>query len=217
MSKGERRPPHGSTGPSARAGQAHHERKSRSGLWRRHCATLYSVNIPQEGGRRMSLYRLFAILNRIMPADKAHAHCDIPCGIYDPHLAQVAAQTVIRMNQLINDLAAPASGSGKEEWDKYTNSLSRYIAVKEEHAELVKREVRIIWGDYFKPEHLEKHPDLHSTVWNIMKLGSKVRQEVNLQAAQDLLAQVQKFAEIFWATKGATVHRQPSRQTVGGE
>ena len=159
----------------------------------------------------------FRLLDRLSPPETVHAHCDIPCGIYDPHLAQVAAQTVIRMNQLINDLAAPASGSGKEEWDKYTNSLSRYIAVKEEHAELLKKEVRIIWGDYFKPEHLEKHPDLHSTVWNIMKLGSKVRQEVNLQAAQDLLAQVQKFAEIFWATKGATVHRQPSRQTVGGE
>src|SRR3972149_2567875 len=112
------------------------------------------------------------LIDRLGPPETVHAHCDIPCGIYDPHLAQVAAQTVIRMNQLINDLAAPASGSGKEEWDKYTTSLSRYIAVKEEHAELLKKEVRIIWGDYFKPEHLEKYPDLHSTVFSIMKLGS---------------------------------------------
>jgi nickel superoxide dismutase len=157
------------------------------------------------------------LIDRLSPPETVHAHCDIPCGIYDPHVAQIAAQTVVRMNQLINDLPHPDPGAGKEEHDKYHNSLSRYIAVKEEHAELCKKEVRIIWGDYFKPEHLEKHPDLHSTVWNIMKLGSKVRQEVNMQAAQDLLATVQTFAEIFWATKDASVRRQPSRQAVGGE
>ena len=95
--------------------------------------------------------------------------------------------------------------------------MSRYVAVKEEHAELVKQEVRIIWGDYFKPEHLEKYPDLHNTVFQIMKLGSKVRQEVNMAAAQDLLTAVQTFAETFWASKDASTHRQPSRQAVGGE
>ena len=155
------------------------------------------------------------LIDRLSPPETVHAHCDIPCGIYDPHLAQQAAQTVIRMHQLIQDLPQP--GGSKEEMDKYGNSLSRYIAVKEEHAELCKKEIRIIWGDYFKPEHLEKSPDLHGTVWSIMKLGSKVRQEVNMPAAQDLLAEVQKFAEIFWASKGASVQRQPSRQAVGGE
>jgi nickel superoxide dismutase len=157
------------------------------------------------------------LLDRLSPPATVHAHCDIPCGIYDPHLAQIGALTCIRMNQLINDLAAPPGGSGKEDWDKYTNSLSRYILVKEEHAELVKKEVRIIWGDYFKPEHLEKHKDLHATVWNIMKLGSQVRQQVNMKAAEDLLAEVQKFAEAFWATKDAKTTRAPSRQVVGGE
>ncbi len=91
------------------------------------------------------------------------------------------------------------------------------MAVKEEHAELCKHEVRIIWGDYIKPEHLEKHKDLHNIVFNIMKLGSKVRQNVDMQAAQDLLAEVQKFAEIFWDTKGASTKKQESRQAAGGE
>ncbi|MEE8346625.1 MAG: superoxide dismutase, Ni, partial [Dehalococcoidia bacterium] len=142
--------------------------------------------------------------------------CDIPCGIYDPHAAQIGAQTVVRMHQLIADLAAP-DGSDKAALDAYHNSMGRYVAVKEEHAELVKQEVRIIWGDYFKPEHLEKHPNLHETVWNIMKLASKNRQEVNPQAAQDLLTEVQKFAEAFWASKGVSTKRQPSNQAVGGE
>ncbi|MCH8995081.1 MAG: superoxide dismutase, Ni [Chloroflexi bacterium] len=157
------------------------------------------------------------LVDRLIPPETAHAHCDIPCGIYDPHLAQIAAHTVIRMHQLIGDLKHPDAAAGQEAHDQYENSLSRYIAVKEEHAELCKHEVRIIWGDYFKPEHLSKSPDLHTTVWNIMKLGSKVRQTVDMQAAQDLLAEVQKFAEAFWASKDVAVQRQPSRQAVGGE
>src|SRR5207249_4154065 len=140
-----------------------------------------------------------------------HADCDSPCGIYDPHLAQIGALTVVRMNQLIEALGMPNMGE-KAEGDKYGNSFIRYVAVKEEHAELVKREVRVIWGDYFKPEHLQKYPELHSIVWNIMKLASKARQEANMQVAQDLLAEVQKFAEIFWATKEVQTKRQPSRQ-----
>jgi nickel superoxide dismutase len=165
----------------------------------------------------MILSRAFAMLNRFFPVEEASAHCDIPCGIYDPHPAQIAAQTVLRMNQLIDQLKLPADSRSKAEHDAYHNTLARYIAVKEQHAELVKREVLIIWGDYFKPEHLEKFPDLHSTVWSTIKLASKNKQEVNMQAAQDLLASVQKFAEIFWASKGASVRRQPSLQTVGGE
>ena len=157
------------------------------------------------------------LIDRLSPPGTVHAHCDIPCGIYDPHLAQIGALTCIRMNQLITDLEAPTLDANADDRKKFLNSYSRYVAVKEEHAELVKREVRIIWGDYFKPEHLEKHKDLHQTVWNIMKLGSTVRQQVNAQAAQDLLAEVQKFAEAFWATKDAKTQRAPSRQAVGGE
>jgi len=165
----------------------------------------------------MRLVRAVAILHRLLPAQEAFAHCDIPCGIYDPHPAQIAAQTVLRMHQLIEQLPLPGPNASKEEEAAYENSLSRYIAVKEQHAELCKHEIRIIWGDYFKPEHLEKHPELHNIVWNIMKLGSKVRQEVNMKAAQDLLAEVQKFAEIFWQTKGASVRRQATLMPVGGE
>jgi nickel superoxide dismutase len=157
------------------------------------------------------------LLDRVSEPAAVHAHCDIPCGIYDPHLAQIAALTCVRMNQLIADLEAPAMDADANARKAFLNSYSRYIAVKEHHAELAKHEVRIIWGDYFKPEHLDAHKDLHQTVWNIMKLGSKVRQNVDMQAAQDLLAEVQKFAEAFWATKDAKTQRVPSRQAAGGE
>jgi nickel superoxide dismutase len=156
-----------------------------------------------------TLSRGLRALDRLAAPRRVHAHCDIPCGIYDPHLMQLGALTVVRMHQLIEGLqgeGAPAS-----------NSFTRYVVVKEEHAELVKREARVIWGDYFKPEHLEKHKDLHDVTWQIMKLGSKVRQTIDMQAAQELLAQTQRFAEIFWDTKGVATKKQPSNQAVGGE
>ena len=157
------------------------------------------------------------LLDRVSPPETVHAHCDIPCGIYDPHLAQIAALTCVRMNQLINDLGDAPGPGDKQKSDAYHNSMARYVTVKEEHAELAKHEVRIIWGDYIKPEHVDAYKDVHSTVFSIMKLGSKVRQNVDLKAAEELLAEVQKFAEIFWQTKDVATSRQPSRQAVGGE
>ena len=157
------------------------------------------------------------LIDRLSPPGTVHAHCDIPCGIYDPHLAQIGALTCIRMNQLINDLGDAPGPGDKQKNDAWHNSLSRYVTVKEEHAELVKREVRIIWGDYFKPEHLEKHPDLNTLTWNIMKLASTVRQQVNKAAAEELLVEVQKFAEIFWATKDTKTQKVASKTPAGGE
>jgi nickel superoxide dismutase len=159
--------------------------------------------------------RALRAIDAVSAPRTAHAHCDIPCGIYDPHLMQIGALTVIRMNQLIDGLEAPGGDKAAEQ--KYENSLTRYILVKEEHAELVKREARIIYGDYFKPEHVEKHKDIHQLTWDILKSAGKNKQEVNMQAAQDLLGLTHKFAEIFWDTKGVAVKKQPSNQAVGGE
>lgn len=159
----------------------------------------------------------FGVLNRIFPAEEAHAHCDIPCGIYDPHGAQLAAQTVVRMCQLAENLAKPGDGATKAEVDGYTNTLARYIAVKEQHAELCKKELLILWGDYFKPPHLQQFPELHTIFWDTMRLASTSKQQINMPAAQDLVSSVQRIAEIFWATKGASVRRQPSLQPIGGE
>src|SRR3970040_2877563 len=97
------------------------------------------------------LRHAFALLNRLLPYEEASAHCDIPCGIYDPHYAQVAALSVIRMNQLIEALEPPAMEKAAR--DKYMHALARYTATKDHHAELVKHEVRIIRGDFFKAEN----------------------------------------------------------------
>jgi nickel superoxide dismutase len=140
-------------------------------------------------------------LRRWLPVREAHAHCDIPCGIYDPVSAKIAAQTVLKMVMRIQALEYPKDGSD-EQYTAYRNSIGRYITVKEQHADLVKHEVDILWHDYFKPEHLDKYPDLHTMVWETTKLASANKQNVDLDSAKQLVASVDKVAETFWATKG---------------
>lgn len=127
--------------------------------------------------------------------DTVKAHCDVPCGIYDPIAAQIAALSVIRMIDLMEGLE-------KNDSLEYINTISRHIAVKEEEAEKVKHEVRIIWGDFIKPPMIEKYPNIHSLVHKIMSLGSANRQHVSREKAVELLEAVNEFAEIFWDLKG---------------
>ena len=137
----------------------------------------------------MNFYNL---LGKITKVKSVHAHCDIPCGIYDPISAKIAAQTVLKMAMKIEALDNNSDA----------NSLNRFIAAKEKHAELVKHEIDILWHDYFKPEHLEKYPDLHTKVWNTTKLAASNKQSVNSNSASQLVDSVDEIASIFWATKG---------------
>jgi len=159
---------------------------------------------------RSLLSRALRAIDRVAPPRTAHAHCDIPCGIYDPHYMLVGALTVVRMNQLIDGLdAADAKASA--------HAISRFTKVKEDHAEIVKHEVRVIYGDYFKPEHAQKYPNIHELTWNILKKAGAARQNIDMKAAEELLALCNQFAEIFWETKGVATKRQPSNQAAGGE
>jgi nickel superoxide dismutase len=114
----------------------------------------------------------------------------------------MAAHTVVRMIDLINQLEKPGPNATAEQRQEYTAKLARYVLVKEQHAEIAKSEVRILWGDYFKPDHVKTFPELSDLVWKSLKAGSKARQEINLQAAEDLLKTTNDIATIFWKTKG---------------
>ena len=135
----------------------------------------------------------------ILPLRYAYAHCDVPCGIYDPKTAQIAAATVLVMVQKIN--ALDGSGDAKNSKLNYKNSLMRMIWTKEEHARICKEELLILWTDYFKPEHLEKFPDLHDTIWNVAKLCSQNKQTVSEDLARQLISDVDKIADIFQQSK----------------
>ena len=134
----------------------------------------------------------------------AEAHCDAPCGVYDPAQARVEAESVLQLTKKILDLKAP-DGGNQAASSVYQNTLTRFIAIKEERADLAKHHLLVLWTDYFKPQHLEKYPDLHELFWKTAKLCSAVKQEISLQHAQELMDNIKRVHEIFWETKGKDV------------
>ncbi len=151
------------------------------------------------------MYKVISFLDRIMHFRTAYAHCDVPCGIYDPITAQIAAHTVLRMDMLIKDLGqAPPTDAATR------NKMVRYVMTKEQHAEICKHEVTVLWGDYFKPEHAKANPELHGLVFDTLKLASKAKQGSDVAEAEALLENVEKIAEMFWKTKNIQSERVKS-------
>ncbi len=134
----------------------------------------------------------------------AEAHCDGPCGVYDPAQARIEAESVLMLTKKILDLKRPEGDDAKAHL-AYQNTLTRFIAIKEERAELAKHHLLVLWTDYFKPEHLEKYPDLHETFWKAAKICSSCKQEVSLKHAEELMDAIKKVHEIFWETKAKNV------------
>ena len=136
--------------------------------------------------------------------DLVKAHCDIPCKVYDPYMAQYAALSVIRLIDLIGEL--PDNPSSKSELAK----LTRLVQQKEEHAHKVKEEVATIWGDYFKQPQIEKYPEVHNLAHSIMMTASKCKQSLDRENGLKLVELVNRFAEIFWTTKEVQVESKKS-------
>jgi nickel superoxide dismutase len=132
----------------------------------------------------------------------AQAHCDIPCAIYDPAEAIVGALSVLRLMDIMIEAAGKDTASLAS-----LNTIARCVGRKEQEAERVKHEIRIIWGDYFKGPHLESHPHIHELAHKIMLKASACKQEANRQDALDLIELVNQFAVAFWETKGVDTER----------
>jgi nickel-type superoxide dismutase len=94
------------------------------------------------------------------PLEEVSAHCDGPCGVYDPASARIAAEAALSMTKKILALAPPDMGDPKS-MAAYLNTFSRYVAIKEEQAHIAKSELLVLWTDYFKPVHLAAYPNLH--------------------------------------------------------
>ncbi len=138
------------------------------------------------------------LLRRILrPSNIAFAHCDGPCGVYDPASARIAAEAVLSMAKKALALSGDDPAT--------VNSRTRFILIKEQQADIVKHELDVLWHDYFKPEHLEKYPDLHETFWKAAKLASRCKQELSAEAGEELVQACEKVHNIFWATKGRDI------------
>jgi nickel superoxide dismutase len=117
-----------------------------------------------------------------------YAHCDLPCGVYDPVQAKVEAQSV---HEIMNKYA-----------DLHDEDKIRAIFIKEQRAELVKNHLWVLWTDYFKPEHLEKYPNLHDLFWKATKQAGNTK-SVDPAEGQKLLDMIEEISKIFWETKKA--------------
>ncbi len=136
-----------------------------------------------------------SIIKNLFPVEKAYAHCDAPCGIYDPHAAIEAADTVYSMvNKLVN------LQKGDNEM-AYLNTFTRFVATKEEFAEKCKKEVLILWTDKFTADGCAKAgislEELHETVWMTTKLCSTNKRTIDLAKAEELKQAVAKVAALF--------------------
>lgn len=148
--------------------------------------------------------------SKLLPEKIAYAHCDIPCGIYDPYLAQRASHTIIRMTQLLEEIKNDNSL-------KSQHDIARMTHVKEEHSDILEEELETLRNDYFKEEHFKTYPNLDNLFTKTLKAAAKARQEINIKAAEETLAGVQKIAEIFFKTKNVKPIRVKSVYPTGGE
>lgn len=141
--------------------------------------------------------RLVSALDRVSPAPAAEAHCDGPCGVYDPSSARIAAEAVLSMTKKLVDLDMSHEGAH--------NTYIRFVAIKEEQAEITKQELNILWTDYFKPVHLEAYPDLHTMFWNAAKQASACKTSVSVEACEELMTQIEAIHNMFWESKGREI------------
>ena len=139
---------------------------------------------------------LLLALDKKLNVKKAYAHCDIPCKIYDPAGAQVAALSVIRFIDLIEEINAKEKISANDQ-----AQIVRLVREKEIHAKKVKDEVVVIWGDYFKQPQFDQFPDTHALVHSIMLASSACKQYIDRDKGLHLLALVNEFSANFWFTK----------------
>jgi nickel superoxide dismutase len=131
------------------------------------------------------------LLARLLePRATAHAHCDLPCGVYDPAQARIEAESVKGIC---------------EKYQQNTDSdfRTRCLIIKEERSDLVKHHLWVLWTDYFKPPHFEKYPQLNQLFNDATKMAGSAgtKGHADVATADALLAKIDEIAKIFWETK----------------
>jgi len=134
------------------------------------------------------LSRLLTFADRVAAPRPVHAHCDLPCGVYNPLQARIEAESVKACMEKFN-------GSDDAVFKE------RAVNIKEQRADLVKHHLWVLWTDYFKPEHLAKHPDLNDLFWKATKAAGETKKTNDPKVAQGLLDQIKEIDTIFWDTK----------------
>ena len=144
---------------------------------------------------------MFRFSDILAPRTTVHAHCDLPCGVYDPEQARIEAESVYKIIEKMGANSDPTF-------------TARAIDIKEQRADLAKHHLDVLWHDYFKPEHLEKFPNLHDTFWKATKQASKVKQSLDAAEAKTLLELIDEVEGMWIATGGPDKTRANGRPGV---
>ncbi|MBV9093724.1 MAG: superoxide dismutase, Ni [Streptosporangiaceae bacterium] len=133
------------------------------------------------------------MLTRLLePKLVVHAHCDLPCGVYDPAQARIEAESLKAIDEKYQQNTEP-------------EFRARALIIKEQRSELVKHHLWVLWTDYFKPQHFEKYPQLHQLFNEATKLAGAAgtKGSTDVSKAEELLAKIEDISKIFWETKQA--------------
>jgi nickel superoxide dismutase len=138
----------------------------------------------------MRLTRMFSA--RVVQMLEATAHCDLPCGVYDPAQARIEAESVKAIQEKYQGNEDPVF-------------RQRAVLIKEQRADLVKHHLWVLWTDYFKPPHFEKYPQLHELFNKATKQAGAAGGKGSMDPAegQKLLDYIAEIDKIFWETKAA--------------
>jgi len=131
---------------------------------------------------------LLALADRVSSPKAVHAHCDLPCGVYDPAQARIEAESVKATMEKAN--------ASEDETFRI-----RAVIIKEERSDMVKQHLWVLWTDYFKPEHLERFPDLHDKFWKATKTAGECKKTNDVAVADRLLAEIAAIDAMFWESK----------------
>ena len=134
------------------------------------------------------LPRIFDLIDKLSPPSAASAHCDLPCGVYDPAQARIEAESVKAIAVKYHENSDPVF-------------RQRAILIKEQRAELVKHHLWVLWTDYFTQEHLDEFPELHELFWKATKLAGESKHTTDVATTDALLDAIEQIATIFWKTK----------------
>jgi nickel superoxide dismutase len=133
----------------------------------------------------------------LRPRRVAHAHCDLPCGVYDPAQARIEAESVKAIQEMFQDPSKRKEMGNQSEIEWGTRALK----IKEERADLVKHHLWVLWTDYFKPNHLDDHPKLHELFWKATKAAGEAKRSIDPTQGDELLQLIKEIDQIFWETK----------------
>jgi len=139
-----------------------------------------------------------SIEHLLRPSTTAYAHCDLPCGVYDPAQARIEAESVRAIQERYQN-AEQMKGATQTVEDY----RARCLVIKEERADLVKHHLWVLWTDYFTPAHLEKYPQLHQLFWTATKEAGLAKKAQDPAQGQKLLDAIKEIDTIFWETKQA--------------